>query len=239
MPMIYLGNGMYSDSGPYICHHGIKGMHWGVRKNDNLPKKHRRLKAYNLDKWGKDANHNSLFVTGVSGSGKSFLALDLAKKHNAEVLHLDLYYEQFNGAEKDKAKKFINKDFMSYLKKNFKGPSKVPKSGTKAFGKWCDEFERCVNSYSKELYKKKKKLIVEGIQIFDDGFMQDKSFYKDKPVIVMKTNTIKSYLGASVRDSDNLKSFMSNTFDRERFGWYKDSNKSLKDLQYKITHYDF
>lgn len=230
--MIYLGNGMYSDAGGYLQHHGVKGMRWGVRKDKDLPHKHRRLNAYNLDKWGKSENTNTLYVTGVSGSGKSTLARDMANKHNAETIHLDLYYEA-NHSE------FLNKNFNTYLSKHFKGYNKVPKAGTKDFGKWCDKFEKCVNDYSKSLYRKRKKLIVEGIQIFDDGFMQDKSFYKGKPMILMNTNTVKSYLSATNRDSDNVKSFMKNTFDTERFNWYKQSNKSMKDLQYTITHKEY
>lgn len=31
--MIYLGDGIYSDSGPYIQHYGVMGMKWGVRKD--------------------------------------------------------------------------------------------------------------------------------------------------------------------------------------------------------------
>lgn len=35
--MIYLGNGMYSDAGPSLSHHGIKGQRWGVRNGPPYP----------------------------------------------------------------------------------------------------------------------------------------------------------------------------------------------------------
>lgn len=35
--MIYLGNGMYSDAGGYLQHHGVKGQKWGVRNGPPYP----------------------------------------------------------------------------------------------------------------------------------------------------------------------------------------------------------
>lgn len=35
--MIYLGNGLYSDSGSTLCHHGIKGQKWGVKHGPPYP----------------------------------------------------------------------------------------------------------------------------------------------------------------------------------------------------------
>lgn len=47
-------------------------------------------KAYtkNLDKWGKDENHNTLYITGYSGSGKTTFAKDT----DSELLILDSIY---------------------------------------------------------------------------------------------------------------------------------------------------
>lgn len=35
--MIYLGNGIYSNSDQYLCHHGIKGQRWGVKNGPPYP----------------------------------------------------------------------------------------------------------------------------------------------------------------------------------------------------------
>jgi uridine kinase len=41
----------------------------------------------NLELWGK--KYNILFITGLSGSGKTQLSKEISSKNNAKIIHLD------------------------------------------------------------------------------------------------------------------------------------------------------
>ena len=89
-----------------LDHHGIKGQKWGVRrfqnkdgsltaagKNRNYNKRNmKNADTQNLDKWGTDKDHNILYISGKSGSGKSTAALDMSET-NTNIIHLDSYFE--------------------------------------------------------------------------------------------------------------------------------------------------
>lgn len=88
------------ESGSYICHHGVKGQKWGVRryqnkdgslteagkirynvgKVKNIESINRSYTSYNVDQWGKTKDTNTLWVSGLSGSGKSTIASEMSKK---------------------------------------------------------------------------------------------------------------------------------------------------------------
>ena len=74
----------------FLAHHGVKGMRWGVRKDNRQSTI--SVRTGRLNEFGTEG-HNILYVTGISGSGKSTLALKLADKLNAEPIHLDWYYD--------------------------------------------------------------------------------------------------------------------------------------------------
>lgn len=48
--MIYLGNGMYSDAGNYLQHHGVKGQKWGVRNGPPYPLTDNKVNESNKQK---------------------------------------------------------------------------------------------------------------------------------------------------------------------------------------------
>lgn len=200
--MIFYGHNDYRD---YLAHHGIKGQRWGVRNGPPYPlgsiRKEKSYKAKirsrNLDKWGADRDHNTLFITGLSGSGKSTLAINMAEKRNADVIHLDFYLSPMS--EESRAE-WQSKGFNSYLDKNVKGWKNVIKKDNTLNWKVVDEMAKASEEYSKLLYDKKKRLIIEGVQLLDNTFYSDRNHYKDSPFLLVDTSALKSLHRGNMRD---------------------------------------
>lgn len=73
----------------------------------------KRTTVLNGNKFGTDENNNVLYVTGLSGSGKSSFAVQMGEKGNSTI-HMDMYFEPGNEEED---LKWQDKEFNSYLKK--------------------------------------------------------------------------------------------------------------------------
>lgn len=185
----------------------------------------RNSHIYNINKWGKDESHNIIYITGYSGSGKSTLATYF-KDSNTDLIHLDLYFEK-NEIHNESQ----NTNFNEYLKtKGIKPINMVPKDEwvkTQVFSK----FENAVEDFAKEQFHKGRKVIAEGIQVYDGGLWEEHSHYKDKPLIILKTNAITSVNRALNRDGANINSF--NSF-KEYVMWYAQSHKQMKDLDKSV-----
>ena len=199
-----------------LYHHGIKGQKWGVRryqnkdgsltnagKNRNYNKRNmKNADTQNLDKWGTDKDHNILYISGKSGSGKSTAALAMSDS-NTNVIHLDSYFELKNKSEANKNK---NERFNNFLKKNgfdinSLNDGKLFKNDIKEYFKKVDKFTDLSEEFAREEYGYSRKIIMEGVQLLDETMYPNKRFFDDKPCILLKTNDDISRKRAKERDS--------------------------------------
>ena len=197
-----------------LRHHGILGQKWGVKNGPPYPinnqksnkvydkslKEMQRSPHKNLDKWGTDAKHNVLYVTGYSGSGKSTAALALKNKHkNTSIIHLDRYVDGMKAPR--------NKEFENYLKSKQIDWRKLYKNvdySSKDYWKEADKFVKSVEKFGELSFGNDKRVIVEGVQIMDEWW-GDHKYLSDKPVVLMKTNSITSEYRAAKRDEDRIR----------------------------------
>lgn len=207
-----------------LFHHGVIGMKWGVWNEQtrarysggrrhiktSTKKNVKTAKSSNVEKWGKDRKHNILFVTGLSGSGKSTVAEGLRNK-DTNVIHLDFYTNAGNGTY---AKGHRDNEFNEHLKKEvpdffdkyngeFPALSKLSAEEKKDFWKTMDAFGDAIVSFGEKQYGHKK-VIVEGVQIADETLFVDKNFFKDKPLLILSTDVNTSLQRAAERDEIEL-----------------------------------
>ena len=93
-----------------------------------------------------------------------------------------------------------------------------------------DKFRVAIEKYSKLEYKSGYRVIVEGVQIADDWLVANKSYYKDKPMIILKTSAVLSMSRAFKRDDKGniIKGLMSGG--KEYIQWYINTNNRMNDL---------
>ena len=199
-----------------LYHHGVKGQKWGVRRYQNKDgsltdagknRKYNKINmknadTQNLDKWGTDKDHNILYISGKSGSGKSTAALAMSDS-NTSVIHLDSYFELKNKSEANKNK---NEKFNNFLKKNgfdinSLNDGKLFKNDINEYFKKVDKFAELSEEFGREEFDNSRKVIMEGVQLLDETMYPNKRFFDDKSCILLKTNDDISRKRAKERDS--------------------------------------
>lgn len=206
--MDYYGNNDWRD---YIAHYGTprhSGRYpWGSGKNprqgtrDYYRKTFNALyksKSANLDKWGKDKDHNVLYLTGLSGSGKSTLAIQLAKETKADVVHLDFYFNRMSQSSRNE---YQSKEFNKFLDDRVPNWRKMPDPINDKYD-WSivDDFAKALEDYGKAQFTKGRKVIAEGVELMDNTLYDSRRSYSSKPYAVLNTSAVKSLIRGNMRD---------------------------------------
>lgn len=188
---------------------------------DKIKKRLHQSKSRNTELWGEDENHNVLYITGYSGSGKSTVTEEL-KDLNTIVIHLDLYFDEYYNPNAG-GKSSIFTEFLK--KRNIPIPNTIDKNEW-ASKKILTRFENAIEDFGKYQFKFGKKVIVEGVQITDDTLFPDKSSYANKCIIVLQTSQTKSMMNAAKRDARSVGKTMANMVSK-----HKDLSQDRKNIK--------
>ena len=141
-----------------------------------------------------NCNSNIIFITGLSGSGKSFLSRKISEEKNAKVFQVEwlIHYKHCDLEFKDFLDRFIDRyDIREYVNNKWNN-SKYEDDNL--------ELKKYINLLLKEFidnYKDKGNYIVEGLQLFT---LIDYAIIKDYYVIVKGTSSFNSLKNRIKRD---------------------------------------
>lgn len=193
-----------------------------LNENYIIDKKNAEL---DIDMWKKDSDHNILFITGLSGSGKSTYARQLAKEENASIIELDIFqcYDKFKNAgtrKNDISMKMVSE----FLEEN---PEMVDIDFSniklESFG---DSFTKYFKWLVNKLHKSNERYIVEGIHVM---LFIPYSDIKGEPIICIGTSMIKSFWRMWKREGLTHKDFIK--YGKRYFLLYKEWERQYKNFQ--------
>ena len=155
---------------------------------------------HNIDLW-ESGKSNVIWITGMSGSGKSTIAKEITYEYNAEYVELDNLLR----AKIRNSDTIDNGLIDSYIKSVgglynvFPYCSNLDKVGWKdivkeeeKYYKECDRFFDYIIKYAND--HKNKKFVIEGVQISDYCIINDKfmQYVKEFPIILKMNGPIKT-----------------------------------------------
>lgn len=147
----------------------------------------------NIDKFPKE--NNVLFITGLSGSGKTTMSNKISKKNDAIVLNLDCLSSYYSSKFENTLIKDITSDFF---KLNVEVHD-IIKNGNYMDLKLnhFDDYIKYNNKYFNYVYgyclnNHDSYFIIEGTQLF---MTINPTFFYDKSIIIIRRSALKSLLG--------------------------------------------
>lgn len=173
---------------------------------------------FNIDKWKRKKDENILYVTGLSGSGKSTIGKELAKKHKAVFIELDVF--AWNDYVED-AYEYWNPN--GYMEETYAVYRAFLRSDIPRFSKDTPKNSHLKRAMYKKIFDWLYKycqdrpdilFIWEGIAIF---MGMDREFFIDKPMIIKGTSMHTSFKRMSLREANV----------------YSDEQKATMDAVYK------
>lgn len=193
-----------------------------LNENYIIDKKNAEL---DIDMWKKDSDHNILFITGLSGSGKSTYARQLAKEENATIIELDIFqcYDKFKNA--GTRKNDISMKMVSEFLEDNPEMVDIDFSNIKleSFG---DSFTKYFKWLLNKLHKSNERYIIEGIHIM---LFIPYSDIKGEPIICIGTSMIKSFWRMWKREGLTHKDFIK--YGKRYFLLYKEWERQYKNFQ--------
>ena len=185
---------------------------------------------YNVDKW-KDGKIKLLFVTGMSGGGKSTLSHQLAIQYHATHIQMDHVYHYLNGNLRDAKPPMIDEWFLiahGYPRNEAPTPDNIPKQ----LGKDSTDYITWV------VKKLKGQIVIEGLGVVT-LFDYNKDLFDGAAVIIKGTSLFTSFFRRVIRDRRDYhqNAFTIDTI-RNYKKWLKYQNKFRADIsQYMLREY--
>ena len=160
---------------------------------------------------------NILLITGISRSGKTTLAYELAPKYNAEIIQIDFfenYYCKGDEVITPYVLKLRSKWFNTPIGKKYKmicedDPANLTNEDLTLYMADAVSFIiKCCRIHSL------KKFIIEGMQIFSDV---NPDLIKQYPLIIKGTSMIQSFARKSIKNTARLKYYIQSEKDLNEF----------------------
>lgn len=193
-----------------------------LNENYIIDKKNAEL---DINMWKKDSDHNILFITGLSGSGKSTYAKQLAKEENATIIELDIFqcYDKFKNA--GTRKNDISMKMVSEFLEDNPEMVDIDFSNIK-LESFRDSFTKYFKWLLNKLHKSNERYIIEGIHIM---LFIPYSDIKGEPIICIGTSMIKSFWKMWKREGFTHKDFI--RYGKRYFLLYKEWERQYKNFQ--------